>query len=182
MRRALGVLYAAQILLCATGLATAARAEPQAPPSASEPAPAPAPAAKTLGQRLTYYLPSRLADALDPVRARLRFGPGFGFGVRLTRPASFYAGGHAAFFIGLRGPRSAPIPPLPFGTEADGSRTVTAGSRRRAPVTVPPGYTVSELGLGFHLAIFGLDLGVDPLEVADLAGGLLTLDFRGDDF
>jgi len=168
-------------LLVAMSLATPAWAEPepapQAPPSGDS-----EPASKGIGQRLIYYVPSRLADAIDPVRLRLRFGPGFGFGLRVTRPLSFYVGGHAAFFVGLRGPRSAPIPPSPFGTEADGSRAVTTGNRRRAPVTVPPGYTASELGLGFHLAIFGLDLGFDPLEVADLAAGLVLIDFRGDDF
>jgi len=169
--------------LIAISLAAPVRAEPapEAPASATE-TPAGERAARPIGQRLLYYVPSRLADLIDPVRARVRLGPGFGFGLRATRPLSFYVGGHAAAFVGLRGPRSAPIPPLPVGTEADGSRAVATGNRRRAPVTVPPGYTASEFGLGFHLAIFGIDLGFDPLEVADLAGGLVLLDFRGDDF
>jgi len=74
----------------------------------------------------------------------------------------------------------APVVKLPVGIEnhagmlvsvADGT---TKGKRG-------PNYSPTEFGAGFLLLIIGPDIGVDPIEIVDLATGFLFVDIRGDD-
>ncbi|MFH0943757.1 MAG: hypothetical protein V2A76_01050 [Planctomycetota bacterium] len=67
---------------------------------------------------ILLYLPNRVFDILDIVRARLRVGPGWSFSVRATELLDLnMVGAHATVFVGLRGPGHEPRIPWPFGVE-----------------------------------------------------------------
>jgi hypothetical protein len=67
------------------------------------------------GHKVLMYIPNRIFDLLDIVRARLRLGPGLAVGVRLTEPLSAYLGAYGSLYGGLPGPRLEPKLPMPFG-------------------------------------------------------------------
>jgi hypothetical protein len=46
---------------------------------------------------------------------------------------------------------------------------------------IGPDYSPTEVGAGVQLAILGFDIGIDPVEIADFATGILTIDLRDDD-
>jgi len=126
------------------------------------------------------YIPDRVLDLLDIVRVRVRVGPGLAVGARATKYVQGYVGSYASVFAGLPGPRLRQTPKLPVGLESQTGATVSV-----VDATVDgglgPDYSPSEFGLGVHLGIIGFDLGIDPVEIADLVVGLATIDIRDDD-
>lgn len=124
------------------------------------------------------YIPNRIFDVLDIVRARLRVGPGFAIGARATEFADVYLGAYASVWVGLPGPRGEPEINWPFGLE---SKTGAEVSVADASVEGGVHYGMLECGFGGQLAIIGFDLGVDVFEVADFATGLVTIDISHDD-
>jgi hypothetical protein len=155
---------------------TAAAQEETSAPSATPETATPA-APKSLGHKLLFYVPNRVFDVFDFARVRLRIGPGIGIGARATSALEVGAGAYATVWGGVRGPRGKPEIPWPIGAEARAGAKVGKGADTGGPY-----YGASEVGFGFHLAIFGFVFGVDPLEVVDLAGGFLMWDPIGDDF
>jgi len=132
------------------------------------------------GRALIMYVPNRIMDVLDIVRLRARVGIGVAAGVRVTRPLTFFAGGYEALYVGLPGPRLKHVPVKLLGVEeyvglqasfADGTDKGDTG----------PGYSSTEIGFSVHPWIAGVDIGIDPVEVLDLAFGFLFIDCRGDD-
>ncbi len=130
--------------------------------------------------RIVAYVPNRVLDALDVVRLRARVGPGFAVGVRATELADVYVGSYAALYLGLPGPRGRRVPKLPVGFENDHGVEVSVVDASSG-FGFGPGYGATEFGAGFQAAILGIDLGIDPFEILDLAAGLVLLDPRGDD-
>ena len=129
---------------------------------------------------IVMYVPNRVMDVLDIVRLRIRLGIGAGAGVRVTKPLTVFIGGYEAIYFGLPGPRLKPEIPWPFGVEeyvglqagiVDGTAKEDTG----------PGYSSTEIGVSVHAFLPGIDIGIDPGEVVDLALGLLFIDIRGDD-
>jgi hypothetical protein len=45
-----------------------------------------------------------------------------------------------------------------------------------------PGYSPTEIGLGLHAGVVGVDVGIDPMEIVDFLGGFFLWDPRHDDF
>ncbi len=135
-----------------------------------------------LGRRLLFYIPNRVFDVLDVVRARLRLGPGFAVGARATQAAGAQAGFYTALFVGVPGPRLEPEINWPFGAEAVAKAGATVLGADATLGTDGVAYGYGEVGAGFQLAFLGVDLGVDVWEVVDLAAGLLTFDVVGDDY
>lgn len=127
------------------------------------------------------YLPNRILDVLDIVRARIRVGPGFGFDVRATDLADFFIGSYWTIWAGLPGPRGRMIPVVPGGVE---TRTGLEVSVVDATIEgfSGPDYGVGEFGLGLQLLIVGVDVGIDALEIVDFVAGLFTFDIQDDDF
>lgn len=127
------------------------------------------------------YIPNRVLDVFDIVRARVRLGPGIAFGARATELADFYAGTYATIYVGLPGPRGRVFPRLPAGFESKSGVEVSA-----ADVTVEaglgPDYGLAEVGVGLQALIVGFDVGVEPWEILDLITGLVTVDIADDDF
>ena len=137
--------------------------------------------AKGFGHKLLLYLPNRICDVFDMVRARVRVGPGFAVGVRATKYCEVSLHAYTSIFAGLHGPRLEPRFPWPVGIESRAGISVTAAAEANTEVTAPT-YGYGELGLGFQAGIIGLDLGVDPVEVLDLVLGFFFIDLTGDDF
>ena len=134
----------------------------------------------SVGHILLWYIPNRLFDVLDIVRLRVRVGPGMAIGARVTKLTEVYLGSYTGIYAGLPGPRGRKLPRLPVGLE---SRTGVAVSLADASTGLgfAPKYGYTECGLGFQLAFIGLDVGVDPMEVVDVALGLVTIDICKDD-
>lgn len=134
----------------------------------------------SLGRKLVFYLPNRILDMLDIFRMRLRVGPGVAAGVRATKVAQAYVGTYAAVYAGLPGPRMRKLPRSPVGLESYNGIDVSLLEASTGG-GVGPDYSPTEFGASTQLAILGFDFGFDPVEMLDLAGGLLLLDPRDDD-
>jgi len=145
----------------------------------AEEATAPARSGKTFGHRLLFYIPNRIFDVFDLVRARVRVGPGLAVDARVTKYGDLYAGGYSTLFVGLHGPRTKPRVPWPIGFE---SRAGIKATSLADVATQGPSYGYGEVGVGFQAAIVGIDVGVDVVEVLDLVLGFFFIDLTGDDF
>lgn len=134
-----------------------------------------------IGHTLLFYIPNRVFDVFDIVRARVRVGPGIAVGVRATDVADVFLGSYASVWAGIPGPRGEAGIPWPFGVE---TKSGLEASVADATVEggVGPGYGPLEFGLGLQALIVGVDVGVDPLELLDLPLGLLTIDIGDDDY
>jgi hypothetical protein len=180
-------------LLLVLGL-TACSSTPEAPqpapggPSTPQEQPAPQAADEEaaeepshgFGHRLLWYIPNRISDVLDVVRARVRVGHGFAVGVRATELADVYLGSYGSIFVGIPGPRGERSFNWPFGFETKSGMEISVVDASLEG-EVGPNYGLAEFGVSFQLLIVGVDVGVDPLEVVDLAVGLLTFDIMDDD-
>ncbi|MHC5211279.1 MAG: hypothetical protein ACYTG2_11220 [Planctomycetota bacterium] len=133
-----------------------------------------------IGHRLLWYIPNRISDVLDIVRARVRIGPGVAVGVRATELADVYLGSYATVFVGVPGPRRERSFNWPFGFESLSGAEISV-AEATVEGGIGPNYGLAEFGVSLQLLIVGIDVGVDPLEVVDLAVGLLTFDILGDD-
>ncbi len=140
-----------------------------------------APGPVGIGWGILMYIPNRVLDVLDIVRARVRFGPGIAFGARATEYADVFVGTYASVYVGLPGPRGRTLPRLPVGLESKTGAEVSV-----ADVTLEgglsPDYGMTECGVGFQAFLIGVDVGVDPFEILDLVVGLVTFDPMDDDF
>jgi len=140
---------------------------------------APEKKSKSFGHRLLFYIPNRIFDVFDLVRARVRVGPGFAVGARVTRYGEVFMGGYTSVFAGLRGPRLEPRIPWPLGLETRAGVAILAEATTEEGA---PEYGYGEVGAGFQLVLVGVDVGVDPVEALDLALGFLFIDLTGDDY
>lgn len=136
------------------------------------------PSGKSFGHRLLFYIPNRIFDVFDLVRARVRVGPGVAVDARVTKYGDLYAGGYSTLFVGIHGPRTKPRIPWPIGFEA---RAGIEATSLADVASKGPTYGYGEVGVGFQAAIVGVDVGVDFAEVLDLVLGLFFVDLTGDD-
>ena len=173
------------LLLLLAACASAPRS--YAPPASSEPGAAPAKYVWVeedehhgVVHTILLYIPNRIFDLLDIVRARLRIGPGFAIDLRATEFADVFAGAYTSIFIGIPGPRGEPRINWPVGIESRVGAEVSVADASTGGGTAPY-YGYLEFGLGFQVLIIGLDVGVDPWEIVDFACGILTFDPADDD-
>lgn len=134
----------------------------------------------SIGHKVLMYVPNRVFDLLDIVRARLRLGPGLAVGVRVTKPLSAYVGAYGSVYGGLPGPRLEPKYPLPFGVE-DLNGAQLSILNLSTGFGADPKYSWSEIGASLHLLLIGADVDVDPMEAIDLLAGFFMFDPRHDD-
>jgi hypothetical protein len=134
----------------------------------------------SLAKKVLLYLPNRIFDLTDIVRLRVRAGPGWALGARVTRYAPFFMGDYDATWVGMPGPRGRASVPLPAGIDAArgiGIGPVGVGSGSQAPY-----YGAGEIGAGVHLYMLGFDAGFDPVELVDFFAGFAGYDVSHDDF
>jgi hypothetical protein len=130
--------------------------------------------------KVALYIPNVILDLFDVVRLRVRVGPGIAADVRATELASVFVGSYDSVYVGLPGPRNRPKPKLPIGFENRHGVQVSVIDGT-AEGNFGPDYGPTEIGVGVHLLIIGLDVGVEPLELLDFVTGLVFIDLRGDD-
>ncbi len=164
--------------LAAIGLAPAGLALSAVPVTAGERKAAPGSGGMT--RELLLYVPNRVFDLIDVIRARARVGPGLGATARVTRFAQVKVGGYSSVFAGLPGPRGMPKIPWPFGFDA--LESAALGLLDLSANVGSPNYGMFELGVGAQLGLVGIDVGLDPLEAFDLLAGFFMIDIFDDDF
>jgi len=134
---------------------------------------------------LLLYLPNRIFDVMDIVKAKVRAGPGVSVGAQVTEPVSIFLGAHTDIYVGLPGPRLERIVPIPVGAEAvagaslsvldwtvNSDTTRDKGSKRKSQ---------TEISAEVQLILVGLEIGIDPVEILDAFTGLIFIDIRDDD-
>jgi len=180
--RARPLAVVAVLLVCA-GCASSAARRPAAAPSVTAAA-ATASVQEDDGdggaaRGVLLYLPNRVFDLLDVVRARLRVGPGVAVSLRATEVADLYLGGYTTIWGGLPGPREEAGVNWPWGLE--GRAGLELGPADLAAEAVDPDYGAFEIGLGVQALVVGGDVGVELDELLDFLAGLLTFDPSDDD-
>lgn len=131
--------------------------------------------------RAAWYVPNRVLDAADVVRARVKAGPGLGAGARVSDSFSFYAGRSHAAYVGFPGPRGKLGLRAPWGWE-NKRGLVVMGLDATDELPHAPVYERSEIGISLHLLLLGAELGVSPREFWDFWAGWVGLDPSNDDF
>ena len=135
---------------------------------------------RSLGYKIVMFVPDRLFDLMDIVRLRARVGPGVAVGARVSKYVQAYLGSYFALYAGLPGPRSEAKVPLPIGVETLNGLKLSVLDAT-ATTCFDPSYTSTEIGVSAHLAVVGVDLGIDPIEIVDFFGGFIGADIREDD-
>ena len=128
------------------------------------------------------YIPNRIFDALDIVRARVRIGPGLSVGARVASIVTVFVGGHSTAYVGLPGPRGKPEVSLPFGLEDNSGPVLAPTQKSQEETGKRPYYGPVEIGAEAQAAIVGINVGVEPLEALDFLAGIFFIDLKGDDF
>ena len=167
------------LLVCLVGIIRAEEAPVSAPVALSVSPVAPKPD-HSLGHKLIFYLPNRFLDLVDIMRFRLRAGPGLAAEARLTMYAANFIGGYNTIYLGLPGPRRAPVLPRLVGREA-WKGLMVMGVDATDETLYPAHYSDSEMTLGAQLLLVGLDVGLDPIELGDFLAGWVLIDITDDD-
>jgi hypothetical protein len=162
------------------GVNPVARATEAVPLPAPEVAGTPA-ATVSFGKRLLWYVPNRFMDLLDVFRFRVRIGPGLAAGMRVTDFGSFYFGHYTSIYAGLPGPRNTQSVRLPVGAESL-KGVVFCGVDATDDTPYGPAYGPTEVDVGVHLGVVGVDAGLDPLEFSDFLSGFFFFDLKRDDY
>jgi len=131
---------------------------------------------------ILMYIPNRIFDVLDIVRARVRLGPGISVGARVTSIVTVFVGGHSTAYVGVPGPRGKPEVSLPFGLEDNSGPALAPTKESEEQAAKRPYYGPMEIGAEAQAAIAGVSVGVEPLEALDLLAGIFFIDLKGDDY
>lgn len=128
-----------------------------------------------------WYVPNRVMDLLDVFRMRVRVGPGWAVGARITDDFAFYGGSYESVYFGLPGPRKGKVFPSFVGRE-DARGLVLVGVDATDDMIYSPNYAYSEIGLSAHVLLLGIDAGFSPAEFLDFLTGWVGIDRQKDDF
>ena len=82
-----------------------------------------APHDPSVGHKILFYLPNRVLDLLDVVRARVRIGPGIAVGARATEFVDVFLGSYTSLYV------------RPWRTSCPGGRRVSTSMSR---ISTPP--------------------------------------------
>ena len=133
-----------------------------------------------IGHKMLFYIPNRVLDLVDIFRLRAKVGSGISGSLQLTSVASFYAGTQNTVYAGLPGPRCAQQKTRPWGREKQ-KGIILFGVDATDDSLFAPEHSPSEIGLGLHILVVGIDAGIDPVEIGDFLAGIIGRDPKGDD-
>lgn len=136
---------------------------------------------RSIGHHLLMYIPNRIFDVLDIVRAKAGFGPGFSVGVRLTDYMDFWVGAETVTWVGLPGPRRTPRVPLPVGMDTRVGAEIASAEAVDSPTEGTLVYAPDEIGVQVHPILVSAEVGVSVQEALDAVFGFLFIDIVGDD-
>lgn len=134
---------------------------------------------------IALFLPNRIFDVLDIVKAKVRLGPGVDIGLQITKPVSFYLGSHTSVYLGLPGPREERFIPIPFGADSVAGASLSVldatvkNDTTRGKDTERKSQT--EISAETQLILVGAEIGLDPLELLDALAGFIFIDIKEDD-
>ncbi len=132
------------------------------------------------GHAILMYLPNRVFDVFDIVRARVRIGPGISAGARVTQGLEVQVGAYRSLWLGLHGPRTKPKVPWIAGLEGrQGAKAIFLGEVEETRHS--PNYQFDEIGVDAQAAVAGVSIGFSITEIFDLITGLLFIDISSDD-
>lgn len=157
--------------------------------------------ARPVWVRALLYLPDRLLDLADVVSIDLHLGFGLYANAHATRALQAAGGArgvtgigwHERRSLGVREQNDAGLVLGAFGAETtSGTLSGTSGSFAWAETVAGlqrPAHSVYQevrdywaIGAAVTLLVFGADLDLHPLQMADFAAGLATADLLADDF
>ncbi len=127
------------------------------------------------------YLPNRIFDLLDVVRARVRVGPGLAVDARVTEVADVFVGSYESAFVGVPGPRRWRRINWPFGAEGRSGVEVSELAKETFAEEHEPRHDPLEIGVGAQILILGFAVGLAPVEIVDFFTGLVGIDLVDDD-
>lgn len=124
-------------------------------------------------EAIVLYIPNRMLDLIDVVKADVGIGPATGVVLRGTKfvQAGLRAVAPFSLRLGARGRY------LPLWLESSSEIGVSPAFRQSSDRVVGAG----EFGAGVDLLLVGAYLGVDFLELGDFILGLFTIDLKEDD-
>jgi len=152
----------------------------QTTPAAQAPAAQP-PEKERERHPILCYIPNRIFDILDIARVRVRVGPGFSIGARVTEALDLFFGAHKTIYLGLRGSRGKPQVPWPAGVECNEGLEFSLADGTAEDVNKPVTDPL-EVGVETQLLVVGVNVSVETLEIVDLLAGFIFLDLRDDDY
>ena len=128
---------------------------------------------KSLATAIAMYIPNRLLDLVDIVRADVGVGPSFGAVARITKYGQV---GYRTFSpISLRvGPRGRKLPVFVERSSEIGVGPAFLQSHDRE-------VTDAEVGLGADLILVGAYAGISFDELVDFIAGFACIDIKSDD-
>jgi len=132
--------------------------------------------ALSIGHTILMYLPNRILDLFDMVRAGVNVGPGIGFQLKATDFAQVSFMSRLSAGLGLQSLRHLP-----------------AYAAAESGVALGPVDASGNLGIGWyqsktdirveaHVAIVGAHAAVDPVQILDFILGFFTVDISDDDY
>jgi hypothetical protein len=130
--------------------------------------------------RAAWYLPNRVLDLADILRARVKVGPGLAAGARVSDYFSFYTGRAHSVYLGLPGPRGG-LGPRPLWGLEQSRGLVVLGVDATDDLPYAPVYGTGEIGVSLHALLVGAEVTLSPEEFLDFLGGWIGLDPSRDD-
>lgn len=175
-----GLLTLTTLTLLAEPSSSATTQPSQTPPVVQAP-PTQPPAKEREHHPILCYIPNRIFDILDIVRARVRVGPGLSVGARVTDAGDIFLGAHKTAYVGLRGSRGKPQVPWPLGLECNQGLELSLADSM-AEDTNKPVVDPLAVGIETQVLLVGVNVSVETLEIVDLLTGFIFIDLRGDDY
>jgi hypothetical protein len=130
----------------------------------------------SIGHTILMYIPNRILDAFDMVRAGVNVGPGVGAQLKATDAAQVEFMSRLSAGVGLQSLRH--LPAYAGAESGVGIGPAEAGG------TMGIGWFQSptDIRIELHPAIVGAHAAVDPVEIVDFILGFFTIDLRDDDY
>ena len=134
------------------------------------------PSAVDVGHTIVMYIPNRVLDLFDTVRAGVNVGPGIGGQLKATDPAQVMFLSRISAGVGVQSLRHLPA----YASVENAACVGPLGGD--ANIGIGWYQSPTDIRVEIHPFIVGAHIAVDPLEIADFVLGFFTVDIRKDDY